>query len=281
MIEAMIAVGESNRTMMLRVDGSTLQRDERYQRDEVSGAKTEEMGRNYSPEAVGDLTVGHRADGTYWVVDGWQRLLAMRFRGDIKTTRCTVFESRGVEHEREVFGRININRTPLNVYDKFNNQALRGEQPYAEVNDCLRKLGLQVKKIGTTGTVKFPGVVVRTWQVDKLATERALQWQKDIWPVCLMHNSIHKGLWYLHHHNLLTASHMAAMKRIRKQHGVAVPQTQEEYLRAIDQSRVDANQRSPNTRLCARGLKVVINKLCRDSLIRLPDSDEDDIVEVV
>ena len=64
-----------------------------YQRTIVQ-ARANRIAKNLDQDAFGSLTVGQRNDGSFWVVDGMQRLTAARKLG-IAMVPCDVFQSEG------------------------------------------------------------------------------------------------------------------------------------------------------------------------------------------
>lgn len=90
--------------------------DPTYQRGLVP--KHRKIAAEFSEEALGVPVIAQRPDGSLWVVDGQQRLAALRLL-DIKQVRADVFASAGPKHEAEVFRLINMNRTKLNSKDEF------------------------------------------------------------------------------------------------------------------------------------------------------------------
>lgn len=90
--------------------------DPSYQR-EVK-AKHKKIVAEFNAEALGIPVVGERADGSLWIVDGLQRITALRLL-EKREVRAEVFASRGAEHEAEVFKLINLNRTKLSPTEEF------------------------------------------------------------------------------------------------------------------------------------------------------------------
>lgn len=90
--------------------------DVSYQREEKAGHKR--IVAEYMEEALGVPLVGEREDGTLWIVDGLQRITALRKLGK-RTVRAEIFNSRGAEHEAMVFKAVNLNRTKLTSAEEF------------------------------------------------------------------------------------------------------------------------------------------------------------------
>lgn len=95
---------------------SRLQTDPSYQREVKRGHKKIVTG--YNDTAFGVPLVAERANGSLFIVDGLQRISAVRAM-EWKTVRCEVFASEGVEHEAAVFQLINGGRIKLTAADMF------------------------------------------------------------------------------------------------------------------------------------------------------------------
>lgn len=113
-----------------------------YQRTIVPG-RVNRIAKNLDQDAFGSLTVGQRRDGTYWVVDGMQRLTAARKLG-IAMVPCDVFESEGQEHEARVFRLKNRERTNVSSVALFRAQLTEGDEQSIAIADVVRKAGLKL-----------------------------------------------------------------------------------------------------------------------------------------
>ena len=114
-----------------------------YQRTIVP-ATVKSITKNLDQDAFGSLTVGQRADGSYWVVDGMQRLTAARNLG-IAMVPCDVFESDGPEHEARVFRLKNKARTNVSACALFRAQLVEGDPQTVEIADAVKKTGLSLR----------------------------------------------------------------------------------------------------------------------------------------
>lgn len=145
-----------------------------YQRGEASCQGTLKKAAEYDPAAAGAITVGKRADGTCWVVDGLQRVLAMATRGDMYLVDCMVFDSKGREHEAKVFQRCNMGRTPVRSIHKYRVAVDAGDEPHVTIEAWLKVAGLKVSKGAGQNEVGFPTRLVAHWETDAEATMRAV-----------------------------------------------------------------------------------------------------------
>lgn len=113
-----------------------------YQRTIVTG-RVNRIAKNLDQDAFGSLTVGQRRDGTYWVVDGMQRLTAARKLG-IAMVPCDVFQSEGQEHEARVFRLKNRERTNVSSTALFRAQLTEGDKQTLAIADAVKNAGFKL-----------------------------------------------------------------------------------------------------------------------------------------
>jgi hypothetical protein len=113
-----------------------------YQRTIVA-AQVRRIAKALDPDAFGSLTVGERADGSLWVVDGLQRLTAAR-QLVIEAVPCDVFSSTGPEHEARVFRLKNKHRTNVSALALFRAQLTEGDPQSVEIARVIRDAGLRL-----------------------------------------------------------------------------------------------------------------------------------------
>ena len=113
-----------------------------YQRTIVSG-RVNRIAKNLDQDAFGSLTVAQRKDGSYWVVDGMQRLTAARKLG-IGMVPCDVFDSEGQEHEARVFRLKNRERTNVSSIALFRAQLTEGDEQSLAIAEVVRKAGFKL-----------------------------------------------------------------------------------------------------------------------------------------
>ena len=113
-----------------------------YQRTIVPG-RVIRIAKNLDQDAFGSLTVGQRRDGSYWVVDGMQRLTAARKLG-IAMVPCDVFESDGPQHEARVFRLKNRERTNVSAISLFRAQMTEGDEQTLAIAGVVKDAGLKL-----------------------------------------------------------------------------------------------------------------------------------------
>lgn len=115
-----------------------------YQRT-VKKSRVKSIVKKFDRDAVGSLCVGERSDGTYWVVDGQQRLTAMIELG-FKEVSCDVFESRGASHEAKVFRNKNKDRTGITSFTIFNALLVEGDEMAVSVQAAAESCGFTISE---------------------------------------------------------------------------------------------------------------------------------------
>jgi hypothetical protein len=124
-----------------------------YQRTIVT-ARVNRIAKNLDQDAFGSLTVGQRGDGSYWVVDGMQRLTAARKLG-IGMVPCDVFPSEGQQHEARVFRLKNRERTNVSACALFRAQLTEGDSQSLAIAAVVKDAGL---KLALGGESHYPYV---------------------------------------------------------------------------------------------------------------------------
>lgn len=124
-----------------------LKTDPSYQRDVLESHK--KIAKDFMPEALGVPLVAQRDDGDLMLVDGLQRVSALRGMGKSKVL-AEVFASRGPEHEAEVFRRVNKNRTKLTPGQLFKAMLTEGDKTAWEIKETVEQTGFTLK-LGTHG----------------------------------------------------------------------------------------------------------------------------------
>lgn len=170
--------------------------DHSYQRDELSGA-VGEIRRNFNWLAFGVLIVARRDDGTLWVVEGQQRLTAVRGRADIPTVPCIIFDVEDTEQEAKGFLDTNERRKPVTAVDKFRARIMTNDAAAQLCDKLIAEAGYQVSKRAGGRQIKCVGRM----QFCAAHDPEAL---KAIWPLIVeccegepIHERVLEGLFYL------------------------------------------------------------------------------------
>jgi len=83
----------------------------------LNGEAVASLCHAFNPDALGLILVNRRADGTYWVVDGAARVLALRHLG-MDQVRAELVEGWTLEQERAAYTRRNttVPQHPMDLY---------------------------------------------------------------------------------------------------------------------------------------------------------------------
>jgi len=122
--------------------------DEEYQREAIA-AHVAGIAKNFDEEAFGVIVAGEREDGSLHPVDGFQRLNAAMERGATHVP-CQVIQSRGPEHEAELFGKLN-KRRGLSTHQLFKADVCAGKPEAVAVYAAITEAGLNVRGMKPNG----------------------------------------------------------------------------------------------------------------------------------
>lgn len=169
-----------------KIDADYLKVSDSYQRAVVP-QRVKRITKGLDPNAFGSLTVGHRRDDTYWVVDGFQRLTAARALG-ITSVPCDVFESEGEEHEAKIFRLKNRERTGVSACELFHAQITERDEQTLEIVEAVKSAGFDFrfdkggerwpyikavraiersfKLVGAEGLAVALGIIAEVWHGD-------------------------------------------------------------------------------------------------------------------
>jgi len=112
------------------------------------------MVEEFNEEAVGVLTVSHRPDGTYHVVDGQHRV-AMCLKVGKTHVQCKVYSGLSRQDEAALFRVLN-NTKIVSSLDRFRVRVVEGEVTAVDINGILDNVGWRVPERASTHT---PGVI--------------------------------------------------------------------------------------------------------------------------
>lgn len=128
---------------------------EKYQR-EVINAHVSKIEDGFVDEAFGLPTVGVRVDGSKWVVDGMQRMSALREMG-YTHLECEWFESTGESHEALVF-LLKNNYKRMKSHELFKARLAAGDEETVAIYAAICDAGLGVRGIESRHKRSFQAV---------------------------------------------------------------------------------------------------------------------------
>lgn len=130
------------------VDIEDLIVDATYQREAIA-AHVAGITKNFDAEAFGTITAAERKEGTLHPVDGFQRYSVACAMG-ARTVPCQIIQSRGPEHEAELFGKLN-KRRGLSTYQLFKAEVRAGKPESVSVYEAVTESGLNVYGMPSNG----------------------------------------------------------------------------------------------------------------------------------
>lgn len=234
-----------------RVSLDDLMIDYEYQRGEISKANTLAVARNFNWVSFNSIVVMERENGDKYVVDGQQRLLAAKHRGDIKDVPCIVFQSSGKEHEAKAFISLNINRRHVSAVDKFNAGVLAGTSPEKHIAEWLSGIGLKITKdCKDVNGICFPAKLIETWKMNSENCRLAVLLQREInGPDEPLYHRCHEGVWWLLQNGIDVAEYVDKIKILGGKPAIQ---------RSINTVLIEANANG-NKRFFAIGILRLIN----------------------
>lgn len=115
---------------------------EAYQRTIVK-AQVRRICRHFDKDSLGLPCVGVRVDGSHWVVDGQQRIEALKILGH-QTVTCEIFHSNGPAHEASVFRHKNKDRTGITAGALFKARITEGEESAVCIKATAERCGFRI-----------------------------------------------------------------------------------------------------------------------------------------
>lgn len=249
--------GDKGKQTSVSIDD--LRVDHSYQRPEVSNPNTLAIAREFSWAAFGSIVVMQRAGNALYVVDGQQRLLAARRRGDITHVPCIVFQSDGRDHEAAAFIALNTRRSHVTSVVKYAASVSASIEPEKTIDVWLKSIGLKVSADGCdTKSISFPTVLISSWKMNDDICRKAIVTQQDvIGPDEPLNNLVHKGMHWLYNSGVDVSKYADKLKATGGRPAM---------LRAIRSVAIETGATS-SLRVCGLGILSVINSKRRNKVI--------------
>lgn len=224
--------------------------DHSYQRAEVGDQTILAIARNFKWSAFGVIIVMERASGVLYVVDGQQRLAAVKRRGDIDKVPCMVFQSGGKDHEAQAFIDLNTARTKVPAMDKFVAAARANIEPAKSISSWMRSEGFVLTKNGHTANgVAFPGQLVKTWIRNAETAKEALLIQRELSLDKTTAVPVHLGIDYL----------LRAGVPVRDEIPKLIAEGGKDRLLGAIRNEARNSNKNDNDKICALGVLSVMN----------------------
>lgn len=239
-----------------------------YQREEVSLQNTRSIAADFDWEKFGTLTVMERTNGSLYVVDGRQRLSAVRLRGlpSEADVPCMVYRSEGIEHEARAFLVLNKNRKQVTAVDRHNAAVIAKMEPYVSIDNYIRGAGYVIgTSAHTPNVISFPAQITSAWSANEYAAKSAIDF---VFGVCGDDDKpsveVFKGAYWLECRGVKLSTHVDKVRQMGKA----------TVLKNINTVLVEQGQVGRNGPVCGAGLLKTINyKLKRK--VRIQQGRED------
>lgn len=150
--------------------------DESYQRDVQK--RCEVIYNDLKEPLIGSVLIGERSDGSLWLVDGRQRVTALK-KLKKKSVHASIFKSNGPQHEAEMFIATNQQRTKVSSYDSYRARLVARDEAAIQVDTVVRELGFTIaksrdnKRPGPSKVLTCPGALL--YVVDRTSAS-LLRW---------------------------------------------------------------------------------------------------------
>jgi len=239
--------------------------DHSYQRAEVSLLNTRGIAASFDWSAFGALVIMRRQSGKYYIVDGQQRWLAAKLRGDIRDVPCIVFHSDGREHEAQAFVALNVHRVTVKAVPKFLASAEAGLEPEATISTWLASLDLRVGQDGgNSKVIVFPAHLILTWKSNEQAAKNAIVIQRDINGDSPLHSVCHNGIWWLLSKGVDVVPHINKLMQAGGRSAM---------LHSVRTLCIETGK-AAGRRMCGIGILRLINHRRKSGRIAIPNLDE-------
>lgn len=155
-----------------------------YQRA-INYARCREIKEHFNPDMVGTLLVSHRRDGTYAIIDGHHRMIAMQMRG-LRGHLCQVLEGLSYEEEARLFVEFNNKRAVVSAKPLLNARIEAKDAAAHEMVQAVNKSGYTCGIIRSNkGAIQIKAVraMERAYkELGKTKFTAMLTALHDIWP---------------------------------------------------------------------------------------------------
>lgn len=143
--------------------------------------RVNQIAEHLNLDALGVITVNHRANGSYHVVDGQHRVAAVRLAGgETEKVLCRIFDSLNREDEAKLFRLLNNTAKPMAI-DLFKVRVIEGDPVAVELNRIVHEHGWTVSTNNTSRTFSAVAALERVYRLAPIAAERAVSTLTRAW----------------------------------------------------------------------------------------------------
>lgn len=148
-------------TMLIPLD--LLNVDSRYQRV-LEEKRVKEYVANFDANLLQALVVSERADGTYWVLDGFHRLEVMRLKG-FENAQCQVLRTLTYEDEARVFHDLNKKRKAMNAWFAFRALVESKDREATAIVRTVEAAGFRIGQTDSPRSIKAIATLQRIYKL--------------------------------------------------------------------------------------------------------------------
>lgn len=162
---------------------SNLHGDSRYQRP-IAKRKVRKIAAEFDPDALGSIYVSERDDGTFVVLDGHHRVVAVRdeLGWTDQKVPCHVYHGLSLEDEARLFRKFNELRTRPRPIDLYRAKVVEGDPAALDIEKLLKSRGLVVNTGLAPNTVQAVQALERIYtNGGKVVLGRALDVAARAW----------------------------------------------------------------------------------------------------
>jgi len=140
------------------------------------------MAADFDEDALGVLTVSHRKNGTYHIIDGAHRTGAAKLaKGEDYEVPCTVWRGLSIEAEARMFRLLN-NTRKVDALPLFRVRMTEGEETAVTINMIVEEAGWKISTTtGALNGLNAVAVLERLYRLDPDALGRALATLARAW----------------------------------------------------------------------------------------------------
>lgn len=163
---------------------SAIQVDTSYQRDEIP-RHVKEIAQSFDLERFGVPELASREDGTYAVIDGQQRIAAVRLYNEdalgplISEILAKVHHGKTADEQALLYVQMNTKRVRVSALDQWKPRILFGDETATAIGEMLDQYGLEVgkgeDKIGAVAALEdiYTGYQRKTSGANRIKTRRS------------------------------------------------------------------------------------------------------------
>lgn len=147
----------------------------------LDNARVSKIADALSLDALGTVTVSHRKNGTYHIIDGQHRVAAVRLAGgENDKVMCRVFDGLTLAEEAEMFRLLNNTAKPQAI-DLFRVRVVEGDPAALEIVAILREHGWKIAQQTHGGAIAAVAAMERIYRRDPNALSRAVSTVARAW----------------------------------------------------------------------------------------------------